>query len=116
MGNELKIKILEHNGITSDETEKKKPSILECPRCNLINLLENKYCSKCSYPLKPEAFDELKLNEEDRFRALEKKYTEKITDLANEMEIKFEKILSKIDINLLTLDELGSIDNKKTLV
>ena len=56
MGNELKNKILEHNGIITEEMGKKKPSVLHCPRCDLINVLENKYCSKCSYPLKPEAF------------------------------------------------------------
>jgi hypothetical protein len=116
MGNELKTKILEYNGIISDEAEKKKPLVLYCPRCSLINILENKYCSKCSYPLKPEAFDELKLAEEDRFKALEEKYTEKITNLTNEMETKFEKILSKINVDLLTLDESGSLDDEQTVV
>jgi integrase/recombinase XerD len=32
----------------------KKPSIIDCPRCQLVNTIENKYCSKCSYPVKPE--------------------------------------------------------------
>src|SRR3954470_15168984 len=41
MGNELKDKILEHNGINTSENEKKKPSILNCPRCELINAFEN---------------------------------------------------------------------------
>ena len=41
-------------------TDKNKPSILNCPRCELVNAIENKYCSKCSYPLKPEAYDEIK--------------------------------------------------------
>ncbi len=63
MGNELRSKILEYNGIISEDMQKKKPSILNCHRCNLVNILENKYCSKCSYPLKPEAFDEIKEEE-----------------------------------------------------
>jgi hypothetical protein len=52
MGNELKTKILEYNGIIASDTVSKRPSVLDCPRCNLTNAFENKYCSKCSYPLK----------------------------------------------------------------
>ncbi len=74
MGNELKNKILEHSGIFSEGIQKKQPSVLNCPRCNLVNALENKYCSKCSYPLKPEAFDELKQEENSKLTNLEKKY------------------------------------------
>ncbi len=55
MGEELKRQILQRNGILQEEGIKKKPSILNCPRCELVNALENQYCSKCSYPLKPEA-------------------------------------------------------------
>lgn len=64
MGNDLKEKILEQNGIIFDTSKVKKSTIIDCPRCQLINQLENKYCSKCSYPLKPEAYDELKEKEE----------------------------------------------------
>ena len=74
MGDELKYKILEHNGIISEEIQKKKSSISNCPRCNLVNIFENKYCSNCSYPLKPEAFDEIKEEEKGKFIELEKKY------------------------------------------
>jgi integrase/recombinase XerD len=50
MGNDLKQKILVQNGIISEQQIEKKPSILNCPRCSLVNPIENKYCSKCSYP------------------------------------------------------------------
>jgi hypothetical protein len=63
MGNELKQKILEYNGIVSSNELQKKPSVLECPRCELVNINENKYCSHCSYPLVPEAYEEIKENE-----------------------------------------------------
>ena len=56
MGNELKNKILEYNGIFSEDMQKKKQPILNCPRCELVNAFENKFCSKCSYPIKPEAY------------------------------------------------------------
>lgn len=63
MGNELRNKILEYNGIISKNTNTKKPTIADCPRCDLVNTCENKYCSKCSYLLKHEAFDEIKREE-----------------------------------------------------
>ena len=60
MGNDLKQKILVQNGVISEQYVEKKPSILDCPRCNLVNAIDNKYCTKCSYPLVPSAFDEIK--------------------------------------------------------
>ena len=51
LGNDWKKKILEQNGISLG-AKQIKYSIVDCPRCQLVNPLENKYCSKCSYPLK----------------------------------------------------------------
>lgn len=73
MGDELKQRILLHNGITTEE-QKNQPSVLACPRCELVNALENKYCSKCSYPLVPSAFEEIKLAEEEKIKSLEQKH------------------------------------------
>ena len=71
LGNDLKEKILQYNGIISDNPNKIKSSIIDCPRCELVNAIENKYCSKCSYPLKPEAYDEIKSTEDKRMKILE---------------------------------------------
>ena len=68
MGNDLKQKILEHNGIVPPDKLKNEPLVLACPRCNLINVNENKYCSSCSYPLVPSAYEEIKQKEELRVR------------------------------------------------
>jgi integrase/recombinase XerD len=70
MGNDLKQKILVQNGIILEQQVERKPSILNCPRCNLVNAIENKYCSKCSYPLVPSAFDEIKAAENERIQAI----------------------------------------------
>lgn len=70
MGEQLKKEILVRNGILSAEEIKQKPLIINCPRCNLTNQQENKYCSKCSYPLKPEAYDELKEKEENEIKRM----------------------------------------------
>lgn len=81
MGNDLKQKILSYNGIITKDQLGTTPSILECSRCELINELENKFCSKCSYPLVPTAFEEVKQNEQ-------------IT--TNELKVKYEDDMSKI--------------------
>jgi hypothetical protein len=101
MGNELKNKILEYNGIITEETKKKNPSVLNCPRCDLVNMLENKYCSKCSYPLKPEAFDEIKLSEEEKINSIQKKYEQDMVVLKEEMNQKFNQIFSIVQQNPL---------------
>jgi hypothetical protein len=101
LGNELKEKILEYNGIIS-KNEANKPSILNCPRCELVNAVENKYCSKCSYPLKPEAYDEIKIAEDKKLKLLEEKYSKEIQLVRQEMKDKFQQILERIDINTLS--------------
>ena len=74
MGNDLKQKILVQNGIISEQQIEKRPSILNCPRCGLVNAIDNKFCSKCSYLLVPSAFDEIKAAEETKFKAMEERF------------------------------------------
>ncbi len=76
MGNDLKQKILVYNGIVPPPEIERKPSVLLCPRCNLINTVENKFCSKCAYPLIPSAFEEIKAEENKKFKLIEEKYEE----------------------------------------
>lgn len=71
MGNDLKQKILVYNGIVPTDKLLPRPSVLKCSRCELINSIENKYCSKCSYPLVSEAYDELKEKENERMKKME---------------------------------------------
>jgi hypothetical protein len=81
MGNDLKQKILVYNGIVSPDELEKKPSVLACPRCELVNDLHNKYCSRCSYPLVPSAFEEIKIAEKNHIRELKSKYDSDIENL-----------------------------------
>jgi integrase/recombinase XerD len=67
---------LQYNGIIPENVNIKKVFVIDCPRCQLVNAMENKYCSKCSYPLKPEAFDEIKALENAKINSLEKKVEE----------------------------------------
>jgi hypothetical protein len=104
MGNDLKNQILVHNGIITEEAAimQRKPSVSTCPRCNLVNAIENKYCSKCSYPLVPSAFEEIKAAEDMKIKSLQQRYERDIKKMREEMEIKFQQILIKIDVGKLS--------------
>jgi hypothetical protein len=99
MGNELKNKILEYNGIVNPITQQKVQLIVNCPRCDLTNAPENKYCSSCSYPLKPEAFDEIKSLEDEKINTLKQKNEQDMLILKQEMQNKFNHIISLIQQN-----------------
>jgi integrase/recombinase XerD len=95
MGNDLKQKILEYNGVISPEESKRKPSILNCPRCYLVNAMENKYCSKCSYPLVPSAFEEIKMMEEMKINSLKEKHERDM----EEVNQKLDRVMSMVQQN-----------------
>jgi integrase/recombinase XerD len=101
MGNDLKQKILIQNGIIAEQQIERKPSILNCPRCSLVNVIDNKYCTKCSYPLVPSAFDEIKEAENRKIQEIQQKYNKDIESMREEMESKFQQILARIDTGKL---------------
>jgi integrase/recombinase XerD len=70
MGNDLKQKILVQNGIIPADYAKPIPSVSECARCELVNPMENKYCSSCSYPLNVLAYEEFKSHNSDEIATL----------------------------------------------
>jgi len=99
MGNDLKRQILIHNGIISDTEMQKKPSVLTCAKCTLVNAIDNKYCSKCSYPLVPLAFEEIKAVEDLKIRSLQEKYEQDLKSVREEMNQQFDRIMSIIQQN-----------------
>ena len=105
MGDELRNKILEQNGIIIDTDLKPKPTNINCPRCELVNQIENKYCSKCSYPLTPQAFEEIKQEEDAKFRALEEKQNKQMED----MQQKLKKIMENVDFSKIKLKQQKAI-------
>ena len=54
----------------------------------MVNAADNKYCSKCSYPLIPSAFDEIKAPEDMKFKAMEERF--------NNMQSMIEKLISHL--------------------
>jgi integrase/recombinase XerD len=102
MGDDLKNQILLHNGIISNNEMPKKGSVLTCARCDLVNAIDNKFCSKCSYPLIPSAFDEIKAAEDMKMQTMAQKYEQDMRQLREEMENKFQQILARIDTGKLS--------------
>jgi integrase/recombinase XerD len=100
MGDDLKNQILVRNGIISEESAaaQRKPSVLSCARCSIVNAMDNKFCSKCSYPLTPQAYEEIKAQEDEKFKAIEQKYEQDMKAMREEMENKFQQILTKINV------------------
>jgi hypothetical protein len=102
MGNDLKRTILAQNGIFVENDEqglKLKPAVINCPRCNLVNAVENKYCSECSYPLIPSAFEEIKAAEDMKINAIQEKHERDMKSLKEEMNHQFSQIMSMIQQN-----------------
>jgi integrase/recombinase XerD len=99
MGNDLKRQILVHNGVLTEEEIQKKPSVTFCPRCSLGNALDNKYCSKCSYPLVASAFDEIKAEEDMKIQTLKGKYEQDMKTIREEMNKQFAQVMSLIQQN-----------------
>src|SRR5689334_3878003 len=91
MGDDLKNQILVRNGILSEESAlaQKKPSVLNCHRCQMVNAIDNKFCSGCSYPLTPQAYEEIKANEEMKFKIMEEKHVRDMKIMRDEMNQQF---------------------------
>ena len=80
MGDAVKKQILIRDGILiEDKAIQNNPVVLDCPRCKLINSVDSKLCSRCSYPLTAQAYEEIKANETGRMRTLEEKQEETYT-------------------------------------
>jgi integrase/recombinase XerD len=100
MGNDLKQKILVQNGIISEQQIERKPSILNCPRCSLVNAIDNKYCSKCSYPLIPSAFEEIKEAENMKIQEIEQRYESNMKamreEIREDMKYQLAQLISRL--------------------
>jgi len=61
--------------------------------------IDNKFCSKCSYPLTPQAYEELKANEDIKLRMVEQKHELDMKAMREEMNQQFSQIISMIQQN-----------------
>ena len=65
----------------------------------MVNAIENKYCSKCSYPLVPSAFEEIKANEDMKLKVIEENHVQDMKAMREEMNQQFHQIMSMIQQN-----------------
>ena len=103
MGQELKNRILAENGIVQNEDVEKKVSNMLCGKCGLSNQFQNKYCSKCSYPLTLQAYEEIKDNEYDITRKLE--MTEKEINSLKQLEADNADVIATLSDRVAQLSE-----------
>ena len=105
-GNESSESILQAYGIVTREKQdidKLRPK--QCPNCNEPNKPDSKFCAKCRMVLTYDAYNETLENQKEKdveVRVLQEKYEADIKSIREEMERKFEMILSRIDIGKLS--------------
>ncbi|MGI0019771.1 MAG: hypothetical protein ACREAY_04820 [Nitrososphaera sp.] len=101
MGTQLKREILLRSGIVPDEEAMmQKPAVLNCPRCSLVNAVDVRFCAKCTYPLTPAAFDEVKADEKSQREMLLRNHAQEMIEmkeeLRNEMKQQFAQLLKTL--------------------
>lgn len=101
IGNELKRTILAQNGIITegDDSLKVNHAVLICGRCNLVNTIEDKYCSSCTYPLTPQAYEEIKEDEDRKLKTLAERHAQEMKVMREVMNQQFSQIMSIIQQN-----------------
>lgn len=65
----------------------------------MVNAVENKYCSECSYPLIPSAFDEIKMAEESKILRLEEKHKNEMREMRDHLDKQLGLVISMIQKN-----------------
>jgi hypothetical protein len=103
-GNEASESLLEAYGILpkGQHIEQLKPR--QCPNCNEPNKLDSKFCAKCRMVLTYDAYNETlekQQEKESEVQLLKQKYEEDMKDMREEMENKFQQIITKIDASRL---------------
>jgi hypothetical protein len=100
-GNESNNSILQEYGILPKDNEEMdvlKPK--QCPNCNEPNKPDSKFCAKCRMVLTYDAYNETLEKEQRReseVQNLKEKYEVDMRTMREEMERKFQQILTKID-------------------
>jgi integrase/recombinase XerD len=105
-GNESSDSLLEAYGvITRDKqsTDVLKPK--QCPNCNEPNKPDSKFCAKCRMVLTYDAYNETlekQQEKESEIEKLQQKYEQDMRAIREEMQNKFQQILTRIDTGKLS--------------
>jgi hypothetical protein len=104
-GNESSDSILEAYGIiTKDKSHSDSLRSKQCPNCNEPNKPDSRFCAKCRMVLTFDAYSETLEKEQQReseVQNLKEKYEGDMQAMREEMERKFQQILSRIDVATL---------------
>jgi hypothetical protein len=104
-GNESSISILEAYGIIQKDkhiSDTLKPK--QCPNCTEPNKPDSRFCAKCRMVLTYDAYNdtlEKQQEKESEFQKLQQKYETDMKTMREEMQIKFQQILAKINTTRL---------------
>lgn len=104
-GNESSESLLEAYGIVIKDSisiDRLNPKI--CPNCNEGNTQDAKFCSKCKMIMSFEGYQEAlesQKEKESEVKRLQEKYEQGMKAMREEMENKFQQILTKIDTGKL---------------
>ncbi len=60
----------------------------------MVNAIDNKFCSKCSYPLTPQAYEE-KADEDFKLEVMEEKHGRDMKTTREEMNRQFSQIIPR---------------------
>lgn len=92
--------ISQREGIDLDDgIIKPKPVVISYHRCDIVNPRENIFCSKCTYPLAPQAYDILKENERTEIEHMKQKHELELKAGREEMNSKINWLASLIQQN-----------------
>jgi integrase/recombinase XerD len=105
-GSESNESLLEAYGLAAkgQQTDQLRPK--ECPNCQEGNKPDSKFCAKCRMVLTYDAYNETlesQKGKESEVQILKEKYEQDMKSMREEMEIKFQQILARIDTGKLVI-------------
>ncbi|PWU78967.1 MAG: hypothetical protein DLM72_19745 [Candidatus Nitrosopolaris wilkensis] len=106
-GDESSESILEARGLITKGKESSAADVLrskQCPNCNEPNKPDSRFCAKCRMVLTYDAYNETlekQQEKESEVKRLQEKYEQDMKVMREEMENKFQQILTRIDTGKL---------------
>jgi hypothetical protein len=103
-GNESSESLLEAYGLVDKGVQIDQLKPKQCPNCSEPNKPDSKFCAKCRMVLTYDAYNETlerQQEKESEVQVLKQTYEKDMKSMREEMEKKFQLILSKIDVTTL---------------
>jgi predicted amidophosphoribosyltransferase len=104
-GNESNESLLEAYGIVASGQQIDQLRSKQCPNCSEPNKPDSKFCAKCRMVLTYDAYNETLDSQKEKetdVQILKEKYEQDMKSMREEMENKFQQILTRIDTGKLS--------------